>query len=130
MRDAALPYVNTRLILQSETESEDYFLSGTVVRVFTSPNSHPAARQNLQGLSYRWAGRAQLNEGPGGRAGPVGQREPAAPAPLVSPLPFPLQAREPGGPGSAGHSQQARCARRPAAAGAAAAGAYPAAGES
>lgn len=52
-----LAYVNTRLVLQSEADEESsYFLGGTVVRLFASPNSHPAVRGNLQGLQFRCAG--------------------------------------------------------------------------
>lgn len=46
-----LPYSNTRLVLRSEVEDEDsYFFGGTVVRLWSSANSHPAVRGNLQGL--------------------------------------------------------------------------------
>ena len=52
----SLPFSNTKLLLQSELESEDdYYLgSGTVVRLFHSANSHPAVRGTLQGLHARW----------------------------------------------------------------------------
>jgi hypothetical protein len=51
----SLPFTNTRLLLAEEAGNEDsYFLgSGVVVRLFSSPTSHPAVRQTLQGLHSR-----------------------------------------------------------------------------
>ena len=51
-----LPYTNTRLVLQSEVTDADYFFGGCVVRCWVAPDSHPAVRQTLQGLEFRWAG--------------------------------------------------------------------------
>ena len=55
----SLPFTNTRLLLAEETDNDDsYFLgSGVVVRLFSSPTSHPAVRQTLQGLHARCGGR-------------------------------------------------------------------------
>ncbi len=49
-----LPYVNSRLVLlQEELDDDSYFMGSTVVRLFHSPNSHPAVRTTLRGLEYR-----------------------------------------------------------------------------
>lgn len=52
-----LPFSNTRLVLQEELDDDSYFTGSCVVRLFHSPTSHPAVRQNLQGLVSRCAGR-------------------------------------------------------------------------
>lgn len=48
-----LPFSNTRLVLQEELDDDSYFTGSCVVRLFHSPTSHPAVRQNLQGLVSR-----------------------------------------------------------------------------
>lgn len=64
----SLPYTNTRLLTAEELESEEHYFTGTVVRLFHSPNSHPAVRQTLQGLSPRWAPRLHPRDLPGDRS--------------------------------------------------------------
>lgn len=49
-----LPFCNTRLVLQEELESDDYF-TGFTTRLYFSPTSHPSVRQSLNGLARRCA---------------------------------------------------------------------------
>ncbi len=49
-------FTNTRLVTKEELDSDEAYFSGTVVRLFHSPDSHPAVRQTLQGLVQRWVG--------------------------------------------------------------------------
>lgn len=46
-------FTNTRLVTKEELDSDEAYFSGTVVRLFHSPDSHPAVRQTLQGLVQR-----------------------------------------------------------------------------
>lgn len=76
-----LPYTNTRLVLQSEVTDDDYFFGGCVVRCWVAPDSHPAVRQTLQGLEFRWAG---AGGAVAGGTGPAGARTPPRPTGLTA----------------------------------------------